>query len=80
MGTRDRVLELFEKERGVFLSGEQIAESLSVSRAAVWKSVKGLQAAGYPIEAATGAIAFPKRRISCLFRESGNIWIPYAKD
>lgn len=51
MGTRDRVLELFEKERGVFLSGEQIAESLSVSRAAVWKSVKGLQAAGYPIEA-----------------------------
>ena len=43
MGTKDTVLELFEKNRGFFISGERIAEELSVSRTAVWKAVKKLQ-------------------------------------
>ena len=53
MSTKDTVLELFEKNRGFFISGERIAEDLGVSRTAVWKAVKKLQSEGYEIEAIT---------------------------
>lgn len=51
MGTREQLLTLFENNRGTFFSGESIASRLSISRAAVWKTVKALQEAGYPIQA-----------------------------
>lgn len=50
MSVKSDVLELFEKNRGVHLSGEEIARKLEVSRNAVWKAVKSLQAEGYDIE------------------------------
>ena len=53
MSTKDTVLELFEKNRGFFVSGEQIASDLGISRTAVWKAVKKLQSEGYEIEAIT---------------------------
>lgn len=53
MGTKERLLELFEERKGSFLSGEDIAQALSVSRTAVWKAVNALRQEGYPIEAAT---------------------------
>lgn len=53
MSTKDRILELFETSRGTYFSGEEIAKKLSVSRSAVWKAVKALQNAGYPIDAVT---------------------------
>lgn len=53
MSTKDTVLELFEKNRGFFISGEKIASDLNVSRTAVWKAVKKLQKEGYEIEAIT---------------------------
>ena len=53
MGTKERLLELFEARKGSFLSGEEIAQTLSVSRTAVWKAVNALRQEGYPIEAAT---------------------------
>lgn len=53
MSTKDTVLELFEKNRGFFISGEKIASDLNVSRTAVWKAVKKLQKEGYEIEAVT---------------------------
>ena len=53
MGTKDIILDLFEKNRGFFISGERIAEDLSISRTAVWKAVKKLQQEGYEIEAVT---------------------------
>ena len=53
MSTKDTVLELFEKNRGFFISGERIAEDLGISRTAVWKAVKKLQSEGYEIEAVT---------------------------
>lgn len=51
MGTREELLELFENNKGIYFSGEAIAERLSLSRAAVWKAVKGLQGEGYRIHA-----------------------------
>lgn len=49
MSTKEKVLELFEKNRGCYFSGEEIAASLSVSRSAVWKAVKKLQSEGHTI-------------------------------
>ena len=53
MGTKERLLELLEGGKGRYASGEEIAQALGVSRAAVWKAVNALRQAGYPIEAST---------------------------
>lgn len=53
MTTKEKLLELFETSREVYLSGEDIAKKLSISRAAVWKAVKALQNDGYSIDAIT---------------------------
>lgn len=50
---KEKLLELFESNKGVYFSGEEIAGRLGVSRAAVWKAVKGLRNEGYPIDAVT---------------------------
>lgn len=49
--TKEKLLELFENNKGIYFSGEEIAENLSVSRTAVWKAVKDLQGKGYNIDA-----------------------------
>lgn len=51
MRIKDQILALFESHKGVYLSGEEIANELSVSRAAVWKAVKSLRSEGYEIHA-----------------------------
>lgn len=51
MGTKDQLLTLFENNKGTYFSGEEIAERLSVSRAAVWKAVQSLRGEGYHIDA-----------------------------
>lgn len=53
MKTRDKLLELFESNKGEFFSGEEIAQKLNISRTAVWKAVKSLQGDGYNINAVT---------------------------
>lgn len=49
MSTRNDVLAILENERGHFLSGQELAETLNVSRQAVWKAVKGLEEGGHKI-------------------------------
>ena len=51
MATKDQILSLLLSCRGSYLSGEELAQSLGVSRAAVWKGVKALREAGFPIDA-----------------------------
>lgn len=51
LGTKEQLLALFENNKGTYFSGEDIAERLSVSRAAVWKAVNGLRGEGYKIDA-----------------------------
>ncbi|MDR3277333.1 MAG: biotin--[acetyl-CoA-carboxylase] ligase [Oscillospiraceae bacterium] len=53
MTTKERVLEILEENRGVFLSGKELARGLEVSRNAVWKAVGALRGEGYPISAVT---------------------------
>ena len=53
MTTKDKLLGLFEENKGIYFSGEEIARKLCVSRAAVWKAVKSLRDEGYVIDAIT---------------------------
>ncbi len=51
MSVKVKVLKKLEENRGSFFSGEELAASLLVSRAAVWKAIKQLEEEGYQIEA-----------------------------
>lgn len=53
MSTKEEVLNLLNLNRGSFISGQEIAGQLNVSRAAVWKAIKSLESAGFGIEAVT---------------------------
>ena len=53
MTTKEKLLALLEENKGTFFSGEEIARTLQVSRAAVWKAVNALREDGYTIDAAT---------------------------
>ncbi len=51
MSVKSEVLKLLEANRGSSLSGQEIAESLGVTRAAIWKAVNSLKEEGYHIKA-----------------------------
>lgn len=51
MKTKEKLLTLFEENKGIYFSGEEIAEKLSVSRTAVWKAANSLRKDGYQIHA-----------------------------
>ena len=53
MTTKESILQILEKNGAVFTSGEEMAEELFVTRAAVWKGIRALKKEGYPIEAVT---------------------------
>lgn len=53
MTVKEKVLLLLEQNNGNFLSGQEIANQLFVTRASVWKAIKALQKEGYDIEAIT---------------------------
>ena len=50
MNLRSRILELLRKAGEEYMSGEEIAKRLGVSRTAVWKHIKELREAGYKIK------------------------------
>lgn len=45
------LLRLFEERPGEYVSGESISQELGVSRTAIWKQIRKLEAAGYHFEA-----------------------------
>lgn len=51
MDTKAQLIACLTQMQGQFVSGETLAQTLQVSRNTVWKMIKALQAAGYPIEA-----------------------------
>ena len=53
MAWKDRVLALLEENRGSYLSGEEIARQLGVSRNSVWKAVRQPQSEGHGIDGVT---------------------------
>lgn len=53
MSTKLRILALLEQQNGKSISGQTLADALSLSRTSVWKGIKALQEEGYIIEAVT---------------------------
>lgn len=53
MTTKEKLLELLEENRNTYLSGEEMAKRLDISRAAIWKGIKSLQNEGCAIDAVT---------------------------
>lgn len=53
-GTKASLLQLLAAEEGGWLSGEDAAAALGVSRSAVWKAAGALRESGLEIEAVTG--------------------------
>ncbi len=48
--TKEKLIALFEQNKGEYFSGEELANRLGVSRTAVWKAVNGLRAEGYELD------------------------------
>ena len=53
MSVKAQVLSALDAARGRYISGQELADQLGVSRAAIWKAVTALRADGTPIEAIT---------------------------
>lgn len=53
MSVKAQVLAALDGAQGRYLSGQELAEGLGVSRTAVWKAISALRADGYPIDAVT---------------------------
>lgn len=53
MTVKEHILTLLDGNKGGYISGEEIAGRLSVTRSAVWKAIKSLQQDGYSIQAVT---------------------------
>lgn len=51
MSVKTEVLKLLEASRERDLSGQEMAESLGVTRSAIWKAVNTLKKEGYQIQA-----------------------------
>lgn len=48
--TKEHVLSVFEQHKGEIVSGIALAESLGMTRAAIWKHIEQLREEGYDIE------------------------------
>ena len=51
--TKEKVLKLLKQNANDFVSGQQIADSLFITRAGIWKAIKSLRESGYNIESVT---------------------------
>lgn len=53
MRLKNKIIEILEKNRDCSISGQELADKLSVSRTAVWKTIQSLEKDGYIIDAST---------------------------
>lgn len=80
METKDKLLALLQSRKGEFVSGEEIAQSLNLSRTAVWKAANALRDSGYAIDAVrnrgyrldVGADILGKSQIEALLGADGD--------
>ena len=70
MSTRTELLQLFDKNAGVYLSGQAIGDELHISRNSIWKAVNQLRKEGYDIESKAGAGYLYKRKENLLTFDS----------
>ena len=50
MSTKLKVLEIFRSKGPEYVSGQELADTLGLSRNSVWKAIRKLQAEGFDIE------------------------------
>lgn len=80
MENKDKLLALLQSRKGEFVSGEEIAQSLNLSRTAVWKAANALRDSGYAIDAVrnrgyrldAGADILGKSQIEALLGADGD--------
>lgn len=53
MSIKSKIIEILEQNRNSSISGQELANKLSVSRSAIWKTVQSLEKDGYVINAIT---------------------------
>lgn len=53
MNVKDKILERLVNNKGMRISGEQLAGDFSVSRTTIWKHIKALRDEGYMIDSST---------------------------
>ena len=53
MKTKDIVLRELERNRASYISGQELAEKLNISRTAIWKAINNLKEEGFQIESQT---------------------------
>jgi BirA family biotin operon repressor/biotin-[acetyl-CoA-carboxylase] ligase len=68
MNTKEKVLFALKENKEKWISGEELAQRLSLSRTAVWKHIKILKKEGYEIESSS--------RLGYLLRSSPNLMFP----
>ena len=54
MTTKEKLLALLEQRSDEYISGQELAEQLGISRAAVWKAVRALERDGCMVSGVTG--------------------------
>ena len=55
MSTKTELLALLEAKRGEIIAGQEVANALGVSRAAVWKAMEALRKEGQQVESIPGS-------------------------
>lgn len=53
MNTKEKILKFLEENRDDFISGEDMAKKLNISRTAIWKGVNSLRDQGFVINSST---------------------------
>lgn len=66
MTAKQKVFVLLQEKKGTYLSGEELAGQLQISRNAIWKAITALREEGHKIDAVT-------KRGYCLLEESGQV-------
>lgn len=51
MGTREKLIAIFQEKPGKLVSGEELSNQLGVSRTSIWKHLSKLREMGYQVEA-----------------------------
>lgn len=66
MKAKQEVFVLLQNKKGIYLSGEELAGRLGISRNAVWKAISALREEGHKIDAVT-------KRGYCLLETAGQV-------
>ena len=53
MGHKEAILDILKKDSKIYVSGEELADTLGISRTMVWKYIESLRKDGYTVESLT---------------------------